>query len=111
MNYHDYKDCIGACLKCAAICNHCSSSSLQEKDVTMMARCIQIDIECAAICYAAAQLMSVGSSKSHEVCRLCVQLCRECSDECENHDNEHCRECAKACRNCAEECMEMLEVF
>ena len=62
--YHEYKNCIDACLRCAAICNHCASSCTQEEDVKMMARCIQLDMECAAICYAAAQLMSLGSDKS-----------------------------------------------
>jgi len=111
MNYHEYKSCIEACLMCAALCNHCSSSCLQEDDVKMMARCIQLDIECAAICYAAAQLMSVGSSRSIEMCRLCAQMCYECADECAKHDNEHCSECERACRSCAEECMEMVQVF
>src|SRR5664279_3460998 len=26
MTYHDYQDCIQACLDCAALCNHCASS-------------------------------------------------------------------------------------
>ena len=59
--YHQYKNCIEACLRCAAICNHCASSCTKEPDVQMMSRCIQLDMECAAICYAAAQLMSLGS--------------------------------------------------
>lgn len=59
-NYHDYKKCIEACLACAAICNHCASSCLKEKDVGMMAVCVQNDMECATLCYAAA-LMSLGS--------------------------------------------------
>lgn len=111
MGYHENKSCIEACLACAALCNHCASSCLKEHDVKMMARCIQLDMECATLCYTAAQLMSIGSNRAQEVCRLCAQLCRECADECESHDNEHCQECARACRHCAEECMEMMEVF
>ncbi len=111
MGYHENKSCIEACLKCAALCDHCASSCLKEDDVKMMTRCIQLDMECAALCYSAAQLMSIGSTRAQEICRLCAQLCRECADECDSHDNEHCRECAKACRHCAEECMEMMEVF
>ncbi|MEJ7678253.1 MAG: hypothetical protein WKG06_10415 [Segetibacter sp.] len=48
-------------MKCATICNHCASSCIQEEDVKMMAKCIHLDMECVAICYAAAQLMSLGS--------------------------------------------------
>ena len=106
--YHNYKTCIEACLKCAAICNHCASSCTQEEDVKMMAKCIQLDMECAVICYAAAQLMSLGSDKAKEVCKICVDICEVCSNECSNHHNEHCQECLQACMQCAEECRKMI---
>nr|WP_294858571.1 four-helix bundle copper-binding protein [uncultured Fluviicola sp.] len=107
MNYHDYKSCIDACLSCASICNHCASSCLQEKDVEMMARCIQLDMECSAMCYAAAQLMSLGSEDAAKMCALCSEFCERCAKECGKHDNEHCRECAEMCMKCAQECRAM----
>jgi hypothetical protein len=42
MGYHEWKSCIDACL------------------------------ECAAICYTAAQLMALGSIRAKELCRLCA---------------------------------------
>src|SRR3954449_9487675 len=102
--YHQYKSCIDACLACAAVCNHCAASCLQEEDVKMMARCIQLDMECSAACYAAAQLMSLGSSQAKEMCLICAELCDACSEECGKHNNEHCRECAETCSQCADEC-------
>jgi hypothetical protein len=103
-NYHDYKKCIDACLVCAAICNHCASSCLREKDIKMMIPCIQYDMECAAICYAAAQLMSLGSDEAKDIGRVCAAICIKCSAECSKHDNAHCRACTAACRVCAEAC-------
>ena len=73
----------------------------------MMAKCIQLDMECAAICYASAQLMSMGSSRAAELCRICAEICEECGNECGKHDTEHCRECAEACHRCAEECRQI----
>jgi hypothetical protein len=107
MNYHENKKYIDACLQCAAMCNHCASSCLKEKNVKMMAHCIKLDMECAAICYTTAQLISLGSSRAEEFCNLCADICFECAEECARHDNDHCRECAEACRECAEECMQM----
>jgi len=79
-----------------------------EEDVQMMAKCIQLDMECAAICYASAQLMSLGSSKAKEICALCADICDACGAECGKHPHsEHCKECAEACRQCAEECRKM----
>lgn len=73
----------------------------------MMARCIQLDMECAAICSAAAQLMSLGSEKAKEICSLCAAMCEACGTECAKHNTEHCRECAEMCNRCAEECRKM----
>lgn len=107
MNYPNYQRCIDACLYCASVCNYCASSCIKEEDVKMMALCIQLDMECAAMCYAAAQLMSLGSSDAKAVCRLCANFCRRCAAECDRHDNEHCRKCADACRACAIACENM----
>lgn len=74
----------------------------------MMTACVQLDMECAAVCYAAAQLLSLGSEKAKELCRLCAELCRKCAAECEKHENDHCRECASLCRKCADACESML---
>lgn len=106
-DYHTYRDCIDACLKCSAVCSHCASSCTQEEDIKRMAKCIQWDMECAAICTAAAQLMSLGSSKAKDICRICADICEQCGNECGKHQTEHCRECAEACRQCAEECRKM----
>lgn len=72
-----------------------------------MARCIELDTQCAALCYAAAQLMSMGSEQAKEVCRICAAICEACGAECNKHQTEHCTECAEACKACAEECKKM----
>ena len=105
--YHELQSCIEACLKCASYCNYCAASCTKEKDVNMMARCIQLDMECAAICYASAQLMSLRSETMHEICRLCADICDACAAECRKHNMDHCQECADACEACAAECRKM----
>ena len=107
MGYHENKKIIEACLKCATLCNHCASSCLEEPDVKMMAKCIQLDMECAAICYATAQLLSLGSKHSKAMAKLCAELCQECHKECKKHENKHCKECADACKECAEACLSL----
>ena len=73
----------------------------------MMAQCIQIDMECAAVCYATAQLMSLGSDKAKQLCAICADICEKCAAECAKHKTDHCQECADMCRKCAEECRRM----
>lgn len=98
---------IDACLQCAAVCNHCANSCTQEDDVKMMAKCIQLDMECATICYSAAQLMSMGSQQAAQICAICEEICEACGNECGKHDTEHCKECSRICMLCAEECRKM----
>lgn len=110
MAHQKFQDCIDACVACALACNHCAIECLKEDDVKMMARCIQLDMECAAICRAAFEIMSLGSDYSAQICRICADACKACAEECEKHASmgmEHCRECAEACRRCAEACEEM----
>jgi hypothetical protein len=107
MGYHEHKQCIDACLKCAAICNHCIASCLQEPDPKMMVKCIQLDIECAAICYATAQLISLDSEHASTLWKLCAEICEACAKECAKHFNKHCKECVEACLDCAAECNKM----
>ncbi len=72
-----------------------------------MARCIQLDMECAAVCYASAQLMSLQSSRAMDICRICADICEACGAECGKHHTEHCQECARVCKECATECRKM----
>lgn len=104
MDYHKNKKIIDACLTCAALCNHCAASCLQEKDTKMMVKCIQNDMECAVICYATAQLLSLGSEHSEAIAKLCAEFCKECAEECGKHEDKHCLECAAACKACADAC-------
>jgi len=107
MAHQQFASCIEACDQCAADCNHCATACLQEPDVKMMARCIALDIDCAAICQLASAAMSRGSEQAHAICALCAEICDACGDECEKHQADHCKACAQSCRRCADECRRM----
>ncbi len=74
-----------------------------------MAQCIRLNMECATLCYAAAQLMSLGSEQARSICRICADLCDACAEACTRHIHmKHCQECAEACRACSEACRAMM---
>lgn len=102
--YHQYKLCIDACLNAAALCTHCANACVKEDDPKMMVDCIQLSMECAALCFATAQLMSLGSATAKDLARLCAALCDRCADECSKQSSDHCLECAQACTQCADAC-------
>jgi hypothetical protein len=110
MPHEQFRSCIDACNSCAEACDHCAASCLNEKDVQAMARCIELDIDCAAICQLAAGYMARGSEMAGAICEVCAEVCDECGQECAKHAKmEHCRQCAEACRRCAEECRKMAQ--
>lgn len=103
-----YQSCIDACNACAVACNTCFAECLKEADVKMMARCIALDVDCAAICTVAGNAMARNSEMSKEFCSLCQKACLACAHECEQHHHDHCKACAAACNTCAQACMAML---
>ncbi|MEO8021382.1 four-helix bundle copper-binding protein [Polaromonas sp.] len=107
MPHQKYKSCIEACHACAVACNHCAASCLREPDVKAMARCIALDMDCATLCIAAADLMARGSAHAEAACALCAEICDACGEECAAHNMAHCQACARACKRCAEACHEM----
>lgn len=108
--HHDYQTCIDACNACASECERCATACLDEPDPKTMARCIQLDRDCARICQAAAATMASGSDFAAQLCRVCAAICRACGEECRRHKIDHCQHCADACERCAEECEKMASV-
>src|SRR5260221_14217985 len=110
MSQSQYQECIEACRACATLSTQCARACLLENDVKSMTRCIQLDLECAALCNAAAQVMSFNGELSGQLCHLCESICNSCAQECEDPpEMQHCRDCAAACRHCAEVCAHMAQ--
>lgn len=107
MPHSQYQTCIDACVACALACDHCAASCLMEADVKTMARCISLDIDCAATCRLASAAMARGSESALLICEACAEICERCEEECAKHAMEHCQVCAEACRRCAKECRAM----
>ncbi len=107
MPHTPHLSCINACHECAVACEHCAASCLGEPHVAKMVDCIRTDLDCAALCRLAVELMARGSEFATQTCQLCAQACDRCAEICEQHTDEHCRACAAACRKCAAECRRM----
>ena len=107
MAHEQFATCIEACAECADACDHCSTACLQEPDPKPMARCVALDIDCAAICRLATAYMSRGSEFAGSLCTLCAEICEACGEECAKHAMKHCQDCAEACKRCARECRAM----
>src|SRR5687767_13991532 len=109
MAHEKYHHQIDAVTKCAMICSHCAMECLKEEQREDLLKCIQLNLDCAAVCKTAAELMSRGSEFSERFNERCAEICNSCAEECEKHAHmEHCKQCAEVCRRCADACMEMV---
>jgi len=105
MAHQENKELLDALANCIAECNHCATACLNEQDVKMLTKCIQLDLDCAAICQLTSEFISRGSENAKLMTDACAKVCEACAKECEKHNKmEHCKRCAEACRQCADLC-------
>jgi hypothetical protein len=105
MNQQQNEILIDALNKCVAECNRCTTACLGEQDISMLTKCIQLNIDCGDVCALTAALLARGSKYAKYLLKTCMEMCNGCAEECEKHaDMQHCAVCAEACRKCAEEC-------
>jgi hypothetical protein len=85
--------------------------------VEQLRQCIRLNLDCADVCAATAQLANRRTGSNEEVIRkmldACTAACRACAEECERHaaQHEHCRICADACRRCELACQQALSTM
>lgn len=108
-------ECVTHCHDCAATCTSCADACLGEATVSELRRCIRLNLDCADICAATANVLTRQTLTPTDVVQrqleACAAACRSCAEECEKHatHHEHCRVCAEACRACERACQEMLQ--
>jgi len=111
---HQLAATIDMLLDCANTCTQCADSCLSEQDVTALAKCIRLDLDCADVCATVSRVVSRQTEYDANVTRpllaACMSVCRSCADECERHGEHmaHCRICAEVCRRCEQACSELL---
>ena len=105
-----YEEAVAACDACAAACDACLSACLLEPEVTPLARCIALDLECAALCRLLSGFSIRGSKFAPKLAEACKTLCDACAEECGRHEHGHCRRCAEACRACSVACDRLLSL-
>jgi hypothetical protein len=108
-------ECIRACFDCAQACTADADADLGEQQVQAMVRCIRLCLDCADVCLATGKVLSRQTAFDPATVRsalqACVQTCKVCGDECQEHAQHgmaHCRTCMEACRRCEQACYTVL---
>ncbi|HLA74527.1 MAG TPA: four-helix bundle copper-binding protein, partial [Gammaproteobacteria bacterium] len=95
------------------LCEQCAAECIR-MDMTGMARCIEMCLDCTDSCLLSARYMSRNSFLHPRACSLSADACQVCMTECERMANEHegraadiLKQCADACRRCGELCRQI----
>ena len=107
-------EAITACFACAEACNACADACLSEENVAHQVACIRANQDCADICQTTGRITARLTKTNKDVVgallRACIQACRACAAECQQHAEHmaHCSICAQACLRCASACEDLL---
>jgi hypothetical protein len=88
--------CFDAWIKCENLL-----SSLAEVQHSVSKQITKVVDECALICMGTFHAMKSRSMNINKFALLCVGICEECAEICEQQNTEGFLECARICRECS----------
>ena len=88
--------CLDAWIKCENML-----TDIHEIQNYISKKVVKVLDECAHICLGTFHALKTGSVNSKNMALLCVGICEECAELCEDHNGTAFQECAKICRQCA----------
>jgi hypothetical protein len=88
--------CFDAWIKCENLL-----TSLAEVKQTFSKQLTKVVDECALICMGTFHAMKSRSQNINKFALLCVGICEECAEICEQQSGEGFKECARICRECS----------
>jgi hypothetical protein len=94
---HHTKVCFDAWINCEdLLVNMAKAHSRISKQITKV-----VD-ECALICMSTFHALKSQSVNTSRYAILCIGICEECAELCDELNDEDFRQCAKVCRQCSE---------
>lgn len=94
--------CFNAWMNCETML-----TNLSEMRSSFSKRVIKVVDECAMICMGTFHAIKTFSPNISNFALLCVGICEECAEVCEEHSGESFRECARICRACSKSISEL----
>jgi len=75
--------------------------TLAEARNTLSKKITKVVDECAAICMGTFHALKSSSQNSARYALLCIGICEECAEICDELNGEAFRSCAQVCRRCS----------
>ncbi len=91
---------INACFEAWINCENLVASLSAERH-TLSRQVVKIVDECALICMGTFHALKTFSPNIKNLALLCVGICEECAEMCEDEADDRLKQCAHICRKCS----------
>lgn len=88
--------CFDAWIKCENLL-----VTISELRASFSKKILKVVDECAMICMGTFHAIKSYSPNISNFALLCIGICEECAEVCEEHEEEKFLECARICRHCS----------
>ena len=89
--------CFQAWMKCEDVL-----ANIAEAHKSLSKQITKVIDECALICMSTFHALKSKSVNAKQFAVLCIGICEECAELCEELNDERFKHCAKLCRDCSE---------
>ena len=76
--------------------------NLHQAKTSLSKKITKVIDECALICMGTFHALKSSSKNSQRFALLCIGICEECAELCEELNSEEFQKCARVCRECSE---------
>src|SRR5215213_5376934 len=76
--------------------------SVHQVKTSLSKKITKVIDECALICMGTFHALKTSSKNIERFAVLCIGICEECAEICEELNDENFKQCAKVCRECSE---------
>jgi hypothetical protein len=94
---HHTQACFDAWMKCEDLL-----TDLYEAKNVFSRKITRVVDECALICMGTFHALKSRSQNIQRFALLCIGICEECAEVCEELNEDSFLQCARVCRNCSE---------
>jgi hypothetical protein len=91
------KACFDAWIRCEDLLTH-----LAQMQKSFSKKIMKVVDECALICMSTFHALKSQSVNAGRYAMLCIGICEECADICDELNEESCKHCARVCRQCSD---------
>lgn len=100
----EMRKCIDLCLDCHAVCTEVASRIMYNSMQHSEGKRLVVLLDCAQICLTHADFIARQSEHYSELAKLCADICRQCTKSCEQHVDAD--EKMKECASICRKCEE-----